>query len=62
MNYRDIKKILGNSINEDSLTLKYVIEEKYGKIDPNGYLFLKLDFDKNKELSQWNIIETGYKE
>lgn len=62
MNYSKIKKMLGESISKDSLTLKYIIEEKYGKIDPNGYIFLKLDFDKTKKLIQWNIIEIGYKE
>jgi len=62
MKYSAIKKLLGESTNKDSLTLKYVLEEKFGKIDPNGKIFLKLDFDNNRELIQWNIIETGYKE
>ena len=62
IDYQEIIKQLGKSTSKDSLTLKYILKEKYGKIDPNGYIYLKLDFDKNRKLVQWNIIETGYKE
>ncbi len=62
MNLKEVKELLGESDIKNTLHLKYLVEEKYGVIDPNGHLYLKLDFNENKELVQWNIIETGFKE
>jgi hypothetical protein len=40
----------------------YRIEEKFGLIDPIGYTFLKLEYNKDSILIYWKIEESKFKE
>jgi len=40
----------------------YRVEEKIGFIDPNGYTFLKLEYDKDSVLIFWKIENTRFRE
>jgi len=40
----------------------YLIQEKIGKIDPNGEIKLYLKYSDNLTLNYWKIEETTYKE
>jgi len=38
------------------------LEEKFGIIDPIGYLYLELEFDDSEKLAHWRIFETEFEE
>lgn len=40
----------------------YLIQEKNGQIDPNGYIKLHLKYSKNSTLYYWKIEDVTYKE
>jgi len=40
----------------------YRVEEKIGFIDPNGYTFLKQEYDKDSVLIYWKIENTSFRE
>ena len=40
----------------------YSIEEKIGLIDPNGYTYLNLEYNKDSVLIFWKIEEIRFKE
>ena len=40
----------------------YYVKEKIGMIDPNGYIFLKLEYNKDSVLVSWVIYETRFRE
>lgn len=62
MKYEQVKNLIGKAEKKDECTSNYiyVIEEKYGIIDPNGYKFLELEFNNENKLYKWKIIETRY--
>ncbi len=64
MEYDKITNLIGEPkwIDECNTNKVYELEEKYGVIDPNGYFYLELKFDENEKLTQWRIVETGYRE
>ena len=46
----------------DSRVAVYLVQEKIGKIDPVGYTYLKLTYNKSALLTSWAIEETSFRE
>jgi len=40
----------------------YKVEEKFGVIDPNGYTYLKLEYNENSVLIYWKIESSKFRE
>ncbi|WP_139170993.1 hypothetical protein [Lutibacter oricola] len=46
----------------DSKYETYIVEEKTGLIDPNGFTYLKLEYNENSILVFWKIEKIRFKE
>lgn len=60
---KEVDSLLGKYyiIDIENKTFNYEVFEKYGwNIDPEGYITLKLSFDKDSILQQWLIEETTF--
>lgn len=51
-----------DSVNECNNYEIYYVEEKYGLIDPNGYINLNLEYNIDSNLVSWKIEEAIYSE
>lgn len=60
---REVDSLLGKPsyYNECGKSFDYLVEEKYGRnIDPEGYIYLKLFFNKDSILESWTLQETTF--
>ena len=60
---KEIDSLIGSpdSISKFDGSLIYLIKEKYGwNIDPEGYIYLKLFFNKDSIIEHWVIEETTF--
>lgn len=64
MRYEEVVKLIGkpNRVGKDTSNKVYLVEEKFGVIDPNGHVYLELKFNKENTLEKWQIVETWFKE
>lgn len=58
----EVYKIIGKPDEVLDKAEIYLIQEKFGQIDPNGYIKLYLKYSDNSTLNYWKIEETTYKE
>lgn len=61
--YREIIQLIGEPESIDTLQgkAKFLIDEKFDyNIDPNGYIYLELYFNKDSLLQKWILIETEF--
>ena len=64
MRYEEVVKLIGepDRIDKDTSFKVYLVEEKFGVIDPNSHVYLELKFNKENTLEKWQIVETWFKE
>ena len=60
----EVIKLIGepDRIDECDDSEVYILEEKYGIIDPNGYSFLKLSYEEGEFLIYWEIEKSVFRE
>jgi len=61
--YKEVVKLIGEPESIDTVNgfAKFLIEEKFDyNIDPNGYVFLHLYFNKDSLLQKWVIVDTEF--
>ncbi|MFY0629847.1 MAG: hypothetical protein JXR05_05660 [Flavobacteriaceae bacterium] len=64
MKYEEVVKLIGkpDRLDKETSNKVYLVEEKFGIIDPNGHVYLELKFNKENALEKWQIVETWFKE
>lgn len=61
--YQEVVELIGDPESIDTINgfAKFLVEEKFDyNIDPNGYVYLELYFDKDSLLHKWIIVDTEF--
>ncbi len=61
--YKEVVELIGEPESVDTINgfAKFLVEEKFEyNIDPNGYVYLELYFDKDSLLQSWTIVDTEF--
>ncbi len=61
--YKEVVELLGEpeSIDLNNGFAKFLVDEKFDyNIDPNGYVYLHLYFNKDSLLQKWVIVDTEF--
>jgi len=61
--YKEVVELIGEPESIDTINgfAEFLVEEKFNyNIDPNGYVYLQLYFDKDSLLQKWMIVDVEF--